>query len=73
MQLLDSPHGAQGVGTGEERFIQKLLIHYRPRIDDAAQFAISQRVLLLQTDSGVGLDVALVWDELERLRVSIKE
>lgn len=47
-----------GIGQ-EERFIQALLRRFEPRIDDAAAFARSRRVLLLRAPSGVGLDVAL--------------
>jgi len=45
--------------SGEERFIRLLLNRYQPRIEDAAEFARTRRVLLLRADSGVGLDVAL--------------
>jgi hypothetical protein len=44
---------------GEEPFIRILLAHFAPRIPDAAQFALQRRVLLLQSDNGVGLDIAL--------------
>jgi hypothetical protein len=44
---------------GEERFITRLTSAFAPRIDDAAAFAVANRVLLLRTQSGVGLDVAL--------------
>ena len=43
---------------GEEPFIETLLSHFEARIDDAAQFALSRRVLLLRAKSGVGLDIA---------------
>lgn len=47
-------------GFGDERrFIDVLLARYEARIDDAAQFALNHRVLLLQARSGVGLDIAL--------------
>lgn len=44
---------------GEEPFITVLLNHYEARIEDAAQFALTRRVLLLRAKSGVGLDIAL--------------
>jgi hypothetical protein len=45
--------------SGEDHFIRVLLNRYQPRIDDAAEFARTRRVVLLRADSGVGLDVAL--------------
>ena len=48
------------VGFGQEQeFIEVLLKHFQPRISDAAQFAQERRVLLLRSNKGVGLDVAL--------------
>jgi hypothetical protein len=44
---------------GEEPFIRVLLEHFAGRIPDAAQFALTRRVLLLRSTKGVGLDVAL--------------
>ena len=44
---------------GEEDFIATLMSRFHPRIQDAAEFALNQRVLLLRTKSGVGLDIAL--------------
>jgi hypothetical protein len=44
---------------GEEAFIQALLSGYQARVDDAKNFAIQNRVLLLRNQAGVGLDVAL--------------
>ena len=43
----------------EEPFVRKLLAHYDARIADAADFALTRRVLLLRASSGVGLDIAL--------------
>lgn len=43
----------------EDRFIRVLLEHYQPRIAEAAQFAATRRVLLVQAESGVGIDIAL--------------
>jgi hypothetical protein len=44
---------------GEEAFVQSLLARYEARIENAAEFALSRRVLLLRMPTGVGLDVAL--------------
>lgn len=44
---------------GEDRFVSILLSRFEPRIEDAARFALTSRVLLLRTTSGVGLDIAL--------------
>ncbi len=47
-------------GFGEESpFISILMDTFAARIDDAADFARTNRVLLLRADSGVGLDIAL--------------
>lgn len=47
-------------GFGDERrYIEILLSRFEPRIDDAGQFAQTNRVLLLRAASGVGLDIAL--------------
>jgi hypothetical protein len=45
--------------SGEDSFIEALVERYEPRIDGAAAFARSRRVLLLRAPSGVGLDIAL--------------
>jgi len=42
----------------EARFVSTLLARFEPRIDDAAEFARANRVLLLRAPSGVGLDIA---------------
>lgn len=44
---------------GEAAFIEVLLAHFDPRIENAAEFALTARVLLLRAKSGVGLDIAL--------------
>ena len=44
---------------GEERFIEVLLGRFESRLENAAEFALSRRVLLLRAPSGVGLDIAL--------------
>jgi len=44
---------------GERPFIDALLNQFEPRIENAADFAETRRVLLLRAPSGVGLDIAL--------------
>jgi hypothetical protein len=44
---------------GERPFIDELLTWLKPRRPDAAEFAERHRVLLLQTESGVGIDIAM--------------
>jgi Nucleotidyl transferase AbiEii toxin, Type IV TA system len=44
---------------GEEPFIERLLQEYAGRVDDPAEFARENRVLLLRAPSGVGIDIAL--------------
>ncbi len=44
---------------GEEPYIEKVLRQFEPRIDDAAEFALTRRVLLVRAPSGVGIDIAL--------------
>jgi len=44
---------------GEDRIIDPLLAAYLPRIEDARSFARRNRVLLLKTPDGVGIDVSL--------------
>ncbi|HYV26687.1 MAG TPA: hypothetical protein VFA77_04090, partial [Candidatus Eisenbacteria bacterium] len=44
---------------GEEAFIRPLCAHFRPRRPDAESFALRNRVLLIESQSGVGLDIAL--------------
>lgn len=47
-------------GFGSEGpFIDVLLRHFGGRIPDARTFALTHRVLLLRSESGVGLDIAL--------------
>jgi len=43
----------------EDRFIDKLLTTYSPRIQNAAEFARRRRVLLLVAPSGTGIDISL--------------
>jgi hypothetical protein len=44
---------------GEDPYIRKLLSHFEGRVTDAAGFARENRVLLLRSSSGVGIDIAL--------------
>ncbi|MCX5902650.1 MAG: nucleotidyl transferase AbiEii/AbiGii toxin family protein [Proteobacteria bacterium] len=44
---------------GEEPFIDRLLEQYQSRVPDAKAFALTRRVLLLQSASGIGIDIAL--------------
>lgn len=47
-------------GFGEERkFIERLLGHFKARRVDAADFALQNRVLLLEAANGVSADIAL--------------
>jgi hypothetical protein len=47
-----------GFGT-EQPFVEILLSRFEARIENAAEFALARRVLLLRAKSGVGLDIAL--------------
>lgn len=53
----------------EEPFVDFLLGHYTPRRQDARDFALTYRVLLLQTASGIGIDIALAGLPFEELAV----
>jgi hypothetical protein len=53
-----------GFGT-EEPFIDELLERFRSRRDNAKEFALSNRVLLLQASNGVGIDRAMAALPLE--------
>lgn len=44
---------------GEESFVDALLERYDSRIPDARDFALRNRVLLLATREGIGIDVSL--------------
>lgn len=44
---------------GEAPYIDALLEAFRPRVPDAARFAIESRVVLLQSEEGIPLDIAL--------------
>src|SRR5437870_4721416 len=47
-----------GLG-GEERFVDPLLAHYRHRVPDARQFALARRVVLVETATGIPIDISL--------------
>jgi hypothetical protein len=47
-----------GLG-GESQFIDPILTHYRPRIPEARQFAFDHRVVLIETSSGIPVDISL--------------
>lgn len=47
-----------GMG-GEEQFIDPILAHYPARLPDARRFALDHRVLLVETASGIPLDISL--------------
>ena len=44
---------------GEESFIDRFLSHFLPRRSDAREFALRNRVVLLEAHNGTPLDVAL--------------
>jgi len=44
---------------GETEVIRALLERFDSRIENAAEFALERRVLLLRTKSGIGIDLAL--------------
>jgi hypothetical protein len=44
---------------GEEPFVDKLLAHFVSRRVDGKEFALQHRVLLLRTNAGIGIDIAL--------------
>lgn len=47
-------------GFGDEKhFVSAILKLYRPRRPDAEEFALRRRVLLVQSDAGIGLDISL--------------
>lgn len=43
----------------EERYIDSLLTTFKPRISDAADFALVNRVLLLSASNGIDVDLSL--------------
>lgn len=53
----------------EEPFVDRLLSHFASRIPDAKKFALQNRVLLLVTADGIGIDVAIGGFPFEELTV----
>ena len=43
----------------EEKFIDELLKRYKGRREDTREFALKTRVLLLQSEDGIGIDISL--------------
>ena len=43
---------------GEERFAESLLRRYKARVPDPMAFALANRVMLLKTEGGFGIDIA---------------
>ena len=57
-------------GFGNEKsFIEPFLQKYSTRIDDAERFALDNRVLLLVSETGIGIDIALGGLPLDRKSV----
>jgi hypothetical protein len=57
-------------GFGNEQpFIDALLTRYAPRNPGAAEFALRFRVLLLQSEAGIGIDISLGALPFEQLAV----
>lgn len=54
----------------EEDYIERLLMAFAPRIDEAGEFAQQSRVLLLSATNGVPLDIALAAFPFEELVIS---
>lgn len=54
---------------GEAAFVDTLLSAYRARMQDAREFALARRVLLLRTEEGLGIDVSLAALPYEELAV----
>ena len=44
---------------GEEPYVDLLLANYTPRLADAKQFALTNRVLLIRTPAGISVDISL--------------
>ena len=56
---------------GEEPYVDALLEWLEPRRADAREFALRARVLLAQTPSGVGVDIALGGLPFEELAIAL--
>ena len=55
---------------GERAYVESLVSVYSPRIEDAIEFALTRRVLLVRSESGVGIDVSLAALPYEELAVN---
>lgn len=44
---------------GEEIYVSEFLKRFAPRIENAAEFALRNRVLLLKTEDEIGIDISL--------------
>ena len=53
----------------EEKFIRVLLEKFAPRVKDVERFALKNRVLLLVSSEGIGIDIALAGLPFEELAV----
>lgn len=58
-----------GVGQ-EEPFVRAILSKYSSRVADPIEFAVTNRVVLAQTQAGVGLDIALGFLPFEEAVIS---
>ena len=61
---------------GEKAFVDALLARFDPRRVDAGAFALRSRVLLLQHENGIGLDIGLAafpYEEATVERASVSE
>jgi predicted nucleotidyltransferase len=54
----------------EETYIDAMLKEFSPRIEDAKDFALRSRVLLLQTENKIGIDVSLGAFPFEELMIN---
>lgn len=57
-----------GVGD-EEKYVRVLLNHFSARIARAEQFALDNRVILLKTKTGIGIDIAMGFTEFEETAI----
>lgn len=59
------------VDFGEERAVSEAILkEFRPRIDDAVRFAVTNRVLLAENDAGVPIDIGLAGFPFEEAIIS---
>ena len=50
----------------DDNFIKQLLNRYETRIDDPTNFALTNRVMLLRSQSGIGIDLSLAFTPYEQ-------